>query len=675
MDIIFATIKTNISELIMDTIRNRAILSLLSFTFFSVFSAFSQFFPVDSLETVLASYTRIDTAKVNILNKLAFELHRSNPTKAIEYAKQSQKIADQLNYPEGKAACLWTMGMSYHTKDKQLALSYYKQALHIAEHVNDQTGICNYLLVIGNAAQGLGDVITSDQAYDRALRIATTLEDKSIYIKLLYSTANNLVRKGQYLEAVVKFQQVIDNATETNNKLMLSRAYLAIGSIFQRQGNSPQALEYKLSSLHISEQYNDSIGIFNVLIDIAGIKSTLNDCQNALKDVDQAFHIARELNDSSMIFICFTKTGSIYQQMKHPEALRYLKQALQMMEGKKINKRINLLCSIGSVYTEQGKFCEAEKSLNEALDLAQKAELKYACGEALSKLGILYYSQKQYIRAIDCTNGALQVGNEMQYQELKKNSYKLLADIYAATGDYKDAYFNYTNFKQLNDSIFDEKNVRKITLLESNYKYDKEKQKYEMEKVNQQLKIKNQRHFIFFLMTVTLLVFILLYQFYLSSRLKKKALRLEIDKINSQLEYSQKEMVSATLQLVQNSESDAYCMKMLKSIENTDENGEKSIRSLISYYKNKSVYSNWEEFETLFLKVNADFYDKLNKSFPTLTLNERKLCVFLKLNMTNKDIAQITFQSDEALKKARMRLRKKLELDRDENLTSFILNL
>ena len=71
-------------------------------------------------------------------------------------------------------------------------------------------------------------------------------------------------------------------------------------------------------------------------------------------------------------------------------------------------------------------------------------------------------------------------------------------------------------------------------------------------------------------------------------------------------------MVSATLQLVQNSESDAYCMKMLKSIENTDENGEKSIRSLISYYKNKSVYSNWEEFETLFLKVNADFYDKLN---------------------------------------------------------------
>ncbi|MDD3039139.1 tetratricopeptide repeat protein [Bacteroides sp.] len=659
----------------MDTIRNRAILSLLSFTFLSIFSAFSQFFPVDSLEVVLAGYTRTDTAKVNMLNKLAFELHRSNPKKAISYAEQSQKMADQLNYLEGKAASLWTMGMSYHTKDKQLALSYYKQALHIAEQVNDQTGICNYLLAIGNAAQGLGDVVTSDRSFDRALQIASGLEDQSLYIKLLYSTANNLMRKGQYLEAVTKFQQVIDKATETSNQLMLSRAYLAMGSIFQRQGNSPQALEYKLSSLHISEQYNDSIGIFNVLIDIADIKSTLNNCQDALKNVDQAFQIAREMNDSSMIFICFTKTGSIYQQMKHPEALYYLQKALQMVQGKKINKTINLLCSIGSVYTGQKKFSEAEKNLKEALALAQKAELKYACGEALSELGILYYTQKQYTRAIECTNRALQVGSEIQYQELKKNSYKLLADIYVATGDYKGTYLNHANFKQLNDSMFNEKNVRKMTLLESTYKYDKEKQKYEMEKVNQQLKIKNQRYIIFSLIAVTLLVFILLYQLYLSNRLKKKALRLEIDQINSQLEYSQKEMVSATLQLVQNSESDAYCMKMLKSIENTDEEGEKNIRTLISYYKNKSVYSNWEEFETLFLKVNSDFYDKLNKSFPTLTLNERKLCVFLKLNMTNKDIAQITFQSDEALKKARMRLRKKLELDRDENLASFILNL
>lgn len=81
-----------------------------------------------------------------------------------------------------------------------------------------------------------------------------------------------------------------------------------------------------------------------------------------------------------------------------------------------------------------------------------------------------------------------------------------------------------------------------MALLESAYKYDKEKQIYEMEKFNQQLKIKNQRTVIFFLIAVTLLVLIFSYQLYLSNQLKKKALRLEIDKVNSELEYSQKEI-------------------------------------------------------------------------------------------------------------------------------------
>ena len=106
-----------------------------------------------------------------------------------------------------------------------------------------------------------------------------------------------------------------------------------------------------------------------------------------------------------------------------------------------------------------------------------------------------------------------------------------------------------------------------------------------------------------------------------------------------------------------------------------DEEKHKRIRSLINYYKSKSTYANWREFETLFLEVNTSFYDKLNERFPTLTNNERKLCVFLKLNMSNKDIAQITFQSEEALKKARLRLRKKMGLERMDNLAGVIQNL
>lgn len=99
------------------------------------------------------------------------------------------------------------------------------------------------------------------------------------------------------------------------------------------------------------------------------------------------------------------------------------------------------------------------------------------------------------------------------------------------------------------------------------------------------------------------------------------------------------------------------------------------LTSLIGNYKLQSHLSNWEEFEALFTKVNAPFWHKLNELYPSLTPNERKLCVFLKLNMSKKDIALITFQSEEALKKARLRLRKKFDIDRMTNLTTFIQNL
>lgn len=336
----------------------------------------------------------------------------------------------------------------------------------------------------------------------------------------------------------------------------------------------------------------------------------------------------------------------------------------------------NLLINISCVYIEQEEYGKALKDLNQALDLAVKADIKYAHSEVLRLLSVINYQQNQYARAINYANQALSIADEFHYLELQKNLHELLATIYPDAGDFKKAYDNQKKFKQLNDSIFNEKNVRKMALMESAYKYDKEIQHYELESQNHQLKIRNQTYVIISLVCVTLLIFILSFQFYRSNRLKKKVLKLEIDQANHQLEYSKKELTAATLKLIQNSESDNYCIKMLESIAKEDNEERKNdIRSLCNYYKNKTTYSNWQEFETLFLEVNADFYEKLNKQFPTLTVNERKLCVFLKLNMSNKDIAQITFQSEDALKKARMRLRKKLEMNRDENLASFIQSL
>ena len=70
----------------------------------------------------------------------------------------------------------------------------------------------------------------------------------------------------------------------------------------------------------------------------------------------------------------------------------------------------------------------------------------------------------------------------------------------------------------------------------------------------------------------------------------------------------------------------------------------------------------WEEFEYRFQQIHSGFYERLKQAHPDLTLNERRLCAFLKLDMTTKEISDITGQSIRAVNMGRFRLRQKLHL-------------
>jgi len=84
----------------------------------------------------------------------------------------------------------------------------------------------------------------------------------------------------------------------------------------------------------------------------------------------------------------------------------------------------------------------------------------------------------------------------------------------------------------------------------------------------------------------------------------------------------------------------------------------------------------WNEFEYRFQQVHEQFYNSLNEKFPDLSPSERRLCAFLKLNMTTKEISAITHQNAKSIDVARTRLRKKLDLTgTDQNLVTFLEQL
>ena len=97
-------------------------------------------------------------------------------------------------------------------------------------------------------------------------------------------------------------------------------------------------------------------------------------------------------------------------------------------------------------------------------------------------------------------------------------------------------------------------------------------------------------------------------------------------------------------------------------------------RIILRLQKGSDTGSDWNEVETMLsARGNDQFYENLIKAYPNLTKNERKLCTFIHLNLSTKEISKITHQSIGSINIARSRLRHKFGINGDErSLITFL---
>ena len=85
--------------------------------------------------------------------------------------------------------------------------------------------------------------------------------------------------------------------------------------------------------------------------------------------------------------------------------------------------------------------------------------------------------------------------------------------------------------------------------------------------------------------------------------------------------------------------------------------------------------SNWEQFRTYFEDVHKDFNANVKRNYPEVSANDLRLMSLLKMNLSTKEIANILNISTEGVKKARYRLRKKLNLTTEDSLQELVIEL
>jgi DNA-binding CsgD family transcriptional regulator len=150
------------------------------------------------------------------------------------------------------------------------------------------------------------------------------------------------------------------------------------------------------------------------------------------------------------------------------------------------------------------------------------------------------------------------------------------------------------------------------------------------------------------------------------------------DKLETEINYKNSELASTAMHLVKKGELVSKIKSELTQIvKGADSNKvEMELKKMIkSISEDDTIDTEWEKFAKHFDKVHSDFIKVLKDKHPAISNNEVKICAYLRMNLSTKEIAQLLNISARGVEISRYRLRKKLGLKTETNLFDYLINI
>ena len=499
---------------------------------------------------------------------------------------------------------------------------------------------------------------------DKQLGELRTNEDKARALLLLGDVHLALRELPEALAVFQRAQRLVEQAVQQEGPL--PSLVVASSDIQGRTG----LLHFYLRDL------DKSVACYNEALRILGQAADLDPKELAVRKV-------RLFNNIASVFI---------QREDFATALPYFQQAV-VINGP-LNEPRNessLNNNIGICLMETGEHDKATEYFLKSL--AVRKELGDARGQAqvLNNLGKNQVFFRNFTAARDHFEQALAIGREIGSRESMVISLESLSSINDTLGNYKAALAAHREFKALNDSLYNADSRLTIARLEEEFRRDKEREVFQLEAQRKDAENARQRIWnialggaLFFVLLTAFLLFKFLRARVRTGLLEREKLRLESEKLEAEqttlresLDFKDRELTANALFLLKKNELIAHIAeRLLKAKPTFKQENQQVIQEIVRDLQGSQDDHNWKEFEAHFTRVHSTFYQTLQERFPELTPNERKLCAFLRLNMSTKDISAITQQTLNSITVARSRLRKKLEIEgEDVNLIDFLQSI
>lgn len=151
----------------------------------------------------------------------------------------------------------------------------------------------------------------------------------------------------------------------------------------------------------------------------------------------------------------------------------------------------------------------------------------------------------------------------------------------------------------------------------------------------------------------------------------REIIKLRNDKLELDIDSKNRELAASTMNIIKKNEFLNKIKKELLKVK--DKNNVEPVIKIIDKTLNQN--SDWELFQEAFNSTDKDFLKKIKEKYPKLTPNDLRLCAYLRLNLSSKEIAPLLNISHKSVEIKRYRLRKKMNLDAKANLTHHILEI
>jgi len=532
------------------------------------------------------------------------------------------------------ADSLYILAETLWGTDLSLACLYLDRARDLSGE--NRYSLARYHMIRGRIAYYEDDYALSLSHLDSALILAEG--DAKQEADCHFFLASSLRLTGNYPSALDHNLKAIDRYQGTGNSKCLSRSYNFQGAMYLEQENYSQARSYVGKSLELSEHEPSGLVHANSLATMAKILKAAGDTRGADSCANQAYEI--RLQNTNIRHIA----SSLIQLAELDlEKARFSQGHGHLAEAERIYVELDEKVGLFNVHYTQARLFGARGLWEQARERALEA---YELGQQMD-------------------NPSVRGSIALFLSEIEK-----AVDFPALALDYYEEYYLYQK-----DLVSLEKQQQIVGM---EYAHALENQQRDNEILIQRDRVSRQRGILQLLVIGALLILVAALVLVLRFRnlnMRNRQALLEKEKLllENDLRVRNKELTGKTMELLHQNETMQSLAGRIERLQGTDSRRE--IESILQELKVKNREHAWDEFHTAFNHVHRDFYDRLFKLCPELSATELKIAALLKLNLSTKEIAAISYKSESAVKTTRHRLRAKLKLEQSEQLVPYLMKL